>query len=453
MTLQHIQDSNSHSEEPALEARPADVVEAESYRSDLTATYSPDDNKLRLYAACRLDQETKDRVIAAGFKWAPKQGLFVAPMWTPGREDLLLSLCGEITDEDTSLTERQEDRADRFNEYSANRQKNADTAHRAVDAICERIPLGQPILVGHHSERAARRDQARIHNGMRKAVNCWKQSEYWAQRAAASLAHAKYKERPDVRARRIKKIEADKRRAEREIAESTQLCGMWERGNLTAEQALKLTGMHSLWFTVEVDGAKVQRSTWSLLESGQWTADQVAQRSTASYAANIARLTRWIAHYSLRLDYERAMLGEAGGLPADRFDIQAGGSVLVRGAWHTVVRVNKRGGRIVSVRTDAQFVPVRPIEEVRDYQAPAEGAGEQAKGAKLFLGPIINVPGAGVVEMTAAEFKATHRDYKGVQRVEATPTSAAYRYRSVVRQGALVQVYLTDAKTVTLPVK
>lgn len=33
MTLQHIQDSNSHSEEPALEARPADVVEAESYRS------------------------------------------------------------------------------------------------------------------------------------------------------------------------------------------------------------------------------------------------------------------------------------------------------------------------------------------------------------------------------------------------------------------------------------
>lgn len=32
MTLQHIQDSNSHSEEPALEARPADVVEAESYR-------------------------------------------------------------------------------------------------------------------------------------------------------------------------------------------------------------------------------------------------------------------------------------------------------------------------------------------------------------------------------------------------------------------------------------
>ena len=53
----------------------------------LTATYSPDDNKLRLYASTRLDPETYARVKAAGFKWAPKQQLFVAPMWTPGRED------------------------------------------------------------------------------------------------------------------------------------------------------------------------------------------------------------------------------------------------------------------------------------------------------------------------------------------------------------------------------
>jgi hypothetical protein len=45
-------------------------------------------------------------VKAAGFRWAPKQDLFVAPMWTPAREDLLIELCGEIDDEDTSLVER-----------------------------------------------------------------------------------------------------------------------------------------------------------------------------------------------------------------------------------------------------------------------------------------------------------------------------------------------------------
>ena len=49
------------------------------------------------------------RVRGAGFIYAPKQELFVAPMWTPEREDLLLELCGEIDDEDTSLVERAEE--------------------------------------------------------------------------------------------------------------------------------------------------------------------------------------------------------------------------------------------------------------------------------------------------------------------------------------------------------
>ncbi|EMW26635.1 putative methyltransferase type 11 [Escherichia coli 2845650] len=74
------------------------------------ATYSPDDNKLRLYAASRLDPETYKKVHDAGFRWAPKQALFVAPAWTPGREDVLLSLAGEIEDEDSTLAERQEAR-------------------------------------------------------------------------------------------------------------------------------------------------------------------------------------------------------------------------------------------------------------------------------------------------------------------------------------------------------
>ncbi len=67
-----------------------------------TATYSPEDNKLRLYSSTRLDRELYARVRGAGFIYAPKQELFVAPMWTPEREDLLIELCGEIDDEDPS---------------------------------------------------------------------------------------------------------------------------------------------------------------------------------------------------------------------------------------------------------------------------------------------------------------------------------------------------------------
>ena len=53
-----------------------------------TATYSPDDNKLRLTASARLDADTYARVKSAGFAWAPKLEQFIAPMWTPARADL-----------------------------------------------------------------------------------------------------------------------------------------------------------------------------------------------------------------------------------------------------------------------------------------------------------------------------------------------------------------------------
>lgn len=98
------------------------------------ATYSPDDNKLRLYAASRLDPETYKKVHDAGFRWAPKQALFVAPAWTPGREDVLLSLAGEIEDEDCTLAERQEARAERFTGYSGKRASESAQVTGTVES-------------------------------------------------------------------------------------------------------------------------------------------------------------------------------------------------------------------------------------------------------------------------------------------------------------------------------
>jgi len=97
--------------------------------SNITATYSPEDNKLRLYSTTRLDSETYDRVKEAGFKWAPKQELFVAPMWTPTREDLCIELAGEIGDEDTTLVERAEAKAERLEDLSERRTR-MQTAHK-----------------------------------------------------------------------------------------------------------------------------------------------------------------------------------------------------------------------------------------------------------------------------------------------------------------------------------
>jgi hypothetical protein len=92
------------------------TAEAELSQPDYigTATYSPEDNKIRIYPLHRLPADIYARVKAAGFGWAPKQELFVAPSWSPSREDLARELCGEIGDEDTSLVDRAEAKAERL---------------------------------------------------------------------------------------------------------------------------------------------------------------------------------------------------------------------------------------------------------------------------------------------------------------------------------------------------
>ena len=130
-------------------------------------------------------------------------------MWTPFREDLALSFLqegDEIEDETMTLEERAEQRASRFEGYKARRIDDARSAHRVATAISENIPFGQPILIGHHSEKRARKDKERIEANMNKAVRMWDTAEYWSRRADASLAHAQYKERHDVRYRRRKEI-------------------------------------------------------------------------------------------------------------------------------------------------------------------------------------------------------------------------------------------------------
>ncbi|MDE2106884.1 MAG: DUF3560 domain-containing protein, partial [Patescibacteria group bacterium] len=207
---------------------------------ELTATYSPDDNKLRLYANGKLPPDIYEKVKAAGFKWAPKQELFVAPMWTPQRADLLEELCGEIGDEDASLADRAAIRSERFEDYSDKRATEAARAQEQVEALTNGIPLGQPILIGHHSEKHARKHAEKIENGMRSAVRLWETSEYWSDRAAGALRHAQYKERPDVRARRIKGIEADKRKAEKNKAEAENWLKLWEACALETDEAKQL---------------------------------------------------------------------------------------------------------------------------------------------------------------------------------------------------------------------
>jgi hypothetical protein len=250
--------------------------------------------------------------------------LFVAPAWTPEREDLARELCGEIDDEDTSLVDRAEDRAERFEEYSDKRCSKAEAARVAVDAIADGIPLGQPILVGHHSERRARKDAERIENGMHRAVRLWETSRYWIDRAKGAIRHAKYKERPDVRARRIKGLEADERKQLREKAEAERFLKAWSAEGLTRERALAIANYHGS-SVILPDGSQCW-SAWSALRDDKITPEDTRDQCIAQCQARIARATRWLEHLGNRLAYERAMMEESGGTAADRVKPERGGA-------------------------------------------------------------------------------------------------------------------------------
>ena len=322
--------------------------------NDLTATYSPEDNKLRLYSSVRLDKETYDRLKAAGFSWAPRQQLFVAPMWTPHRADLLMELCGEIGDEDKSLVQRSEERAERFENYSENRAKDAQQARKQVAAIAEHIPFGQPILVGHHSEKHARRDAQRIDDGMRKSIKMWDTSQYWKERAETAISHAKYKELPAVRARRIKRIEANHRKQERYLKHARESLAAWSTECLTHEQALKIAD-HASFHLPRKEGDRPdfhqKPSAWDALKGdysnlyAPRTLEEVVENAKICFTNSIAHHERWMQHYEHRLSYERAMLKADGGIEADKNKPEIGGACKCwaspRGGWSLIQKVNQ----------------------------------------------------------------------------------------------------------------
>jgi protein-L-isoaspartate O-methyltransferase len=416
------------------------------------ATYSPDDDKIRIYPAARLSPEDYATVKGAGFQWAPLQKCFYA-VWSPGREDVAEALTGaELEDDDRSLSERAEERADRFEGYSENRARDYERAHEAVKALADGIPLGQPILVGHHSEKRARKDAERIENGMRRAVKMWKTSEYWKGRAAGAIHHAKYKERPDVRHRRIKGLESDARKWTKARDESEKARAMWTRPDveLTKARALALanvSGSYQLW-------SDIDKSEGTPAELEAFRA-----RAVASFEATISRAARWLEHLAHRLDYERAMLGEAGGLAVvgdDKPVIEVGGRVLVgRGAraeWLAVLRVNRAHGKVNSVTTQAPAgvhwskTWKYGVEEVQGYEPPTATDRHAAKAATK-LPPLVNYRTEGARELTAAEYRRMPNDYKGTRVAAATDEHGAYRYRTCFKGGGtftVVPVFLTD---------
>jgi hypothetical protein len=270
-----------------------------------TATYSPEDNKLRLYASSRLDAETYARVKAAGFTWAPRQELFVAPKWTPEREDLLTELAGEIEAEGMTLAERAAAKAERLDTLAHKRRGEAESLNRRADDLSQRFYMGQPILIGHHSERKARKDKERMDAAQGQAIKAEKAANYWLYRAEGVEAHANYKNDPRVRANRIKTLLAELRDLQRSINRAHKALEVWA----------KLTTDDQVRYALGRLPSEVTFSTidhYYAVDKGQMEPAEARRQciERAERTANGPNRKRWIEHVLNRLAYERSLLGD-----------------------------------------------------------------------------------------------------------------------------------------------
>lgn len=114
--------------------------------------------------------------------------------------------------------ERRLRKADRLREWADKRMDKSDRAFQAARTIADGIPLGQPILVGHHSEGRHRRDIARIDNNMRKGVESERMAQSMTSRAdniEAAADAAIYNDDPDAVERltaKLASLEAERER-------------------------------------------------------------------------------------------------------------------------------------------------------------------------------------------------------------------------------------------------
>lgn len=82
--------------------------------------------------------------------------------------------------------EKKEARIERLREKADKMRSESVDAFRDARKIQDSIPLGQPILIGHYSEKRSRRDRDRIDANIKKSIEKQEQAEYYDEKLAAA---------------------------------------------------------------------------------------------------------------------------------------------------------------------------------------------------------------------------------------------------------------------------
>lgn len=227
---------------------------------------------------------------------------------------------------------RQDERADRLADKAAQVADAADGANQAAHELAGRVPFGQPILVGHHSEGRMRQHYQQVENTQRRAVDLSREADTAAEkaRAAAHTTAARYN--PVTVGNRIEKIEAETREAHRELDGYTRVYFVDAAGTKHGDTFPPATGARRNQLTARLDELADQLTYWRQIH-----ADQITAGAATNYGPD---------------------------------SIAKGDQVKIRGRWYPVVRVNKKTVSIPSI-VGGSWTDTAPYREIQEHRPAA----------------------------------------------------------------------------------
>lgn len=128
----------------------------------------------------------------------------------------------------STYRERRLDRADRLRDWAAKRAARSDQQFTRAHDLVKDIPLGQPILVGHHSEKRHRAAIDRMGSNMDRGLERAKMAETHTSKAGgieAQLDSSIYSDDPDA----LEALEARIVSLEAQREEKRKLGAAWRK--------------------------------------------------------------------------------------------------------------------------------------------------------------------------------------------------------------------------------
>jgi len=210
-----------------------------------------------------------------GWRWSRYR-----EQWYTNRRYYTISGAFDVTDEGDC--EYSAERGERLQARADCHRDRSTAAYDRSNASVEHIPLGQPILIGHHSERGHRAALKRSDNAMRKSVEEGKIAADLDYRAKSSARHQAHKQTPGAMQRRVDRLRVEEHQLERIIA--AQLPERAERGEETATYAKQCN------WRLERVRSEIATLTEAIEAAGGILADQLAEAGIVAEVGDLVKI-------------------------------------------------------------------------------------------------------------------------------------------------------------------